>query len=420
MKRFLGVGNDTGDKPSVPEGTASLSASATGGSEPGGLLRLCAEKREHREPLALAIVMACHGSTPRKPGTAMLVGADGAAAGTVGGGSLEARIVAAARQAIQERQSRRWIFSLTPRQAADDGMICGGSLEVLVDSLGDFDSTREEIMTRALRTWEAGRDCLLVYSLRAGEAVTTPAGKPFFPPAGQAARKEEATGRGEAPRGEAVAIGLGLMSGDEFVIGTLDTFGSEPKELEAAIRKECRRREAVLLNMGPRGRYFLLPLTIPITVVIAGAGHITRALAPLCRFAGFRTAVFDDRPEFACREFIPAADHIEVTPSFNNCFQAVATGPEDYIVIATRGHLSDAEVLAQALATGAAYIGMLGSAKKREAIYRQLVREGCDPEALARVHCPVGLAIGARSPEEIAVSIVAGLIACRSAGRRTE
>jgi len=411
MERLLSPEKETGDKLTVPEGMLSLSLTATGGPEPGGLLRLLLERKKRREPLALALVMTCHGSTPRKPGTAMLVGADGTAAGTVGGGSLEARIVAAARQAIREGRSRCWTFSLTSRQAADDGMICGGALEVLVVCLTDPDSLPGEILSRALQAWEAGRDSRLVYSLRAGEAVTQAAG--------EAGSKEEAMGRGEAPEGEEVTIGLGFISGDEFVIGTLDTFGSDPKELEAAIQKESRRRDAVLLNVGPRGRYFLLPLTIPITVVIAGAGHVARVLVPLCRFAGFRTVVFDDRPEFACREFLPTADHIEVTPSFDNCFQSAAAGPEDYIVIATRGHLSDAEVLAQALTTGAAYIGMLGSTKKREAIYRQLIRGGCDPEALARVHCPVGVAIGARTPEEIAVSIVAELIARRSAGRRT-
>ena len=81
-------------------------------------------------------------------------------------------------------------------------------------------------------------------------------------------------GQGEAPDGQAVTIGLGLVSGDEFVIGTLDTFGSDPKELEAAIQKDCRRRAVGLISMEPRGRYFLLPLAIPITVVIAGAGHV--------------------------------------------------------------------------------------------------------------------------------------------------
>ena len=419
MARRLSPKKEPGDKRSVPEGMLTLPGAATGGPEPGGLLRLLVEKRKRREPLALAVVMTCHGSTPRKPGTAMLVGADGAVTGTVGGGSLEAQIVAAAQQTIREGRSRCWTFSLTPRQAADDGMICGGALEVLVDCLAGPDSLAGEILARALRAWEAGRDCWLVYSLRTGEGFAAPAEKQAFPPSGEAARKVEAMRQGEAPDGQAVTIGLGLVNGDEFVIGTLDTFGSDPKELEAAIQKDCRRRAVGLISMEPRGRYFLLPLAIPITVVIAGAGHVSRALVPLCRFAGFRTVVFDDRPEFAYRKFLPAADHIEITPSFDNCFQAVAAGPKDYIVIATRGHLSDAEVLAQALTTGAAYIGMLGSTKKREAIYRQLIREGCDPEALVRVRCPVGVTIGAQTPEEIAVSIVAELIACRSAGRRT-
>lgn len=418
MSRRGGPEKEKGDELSIPAGPLPRPALENPGPDLVGLLRLLAEKRKRGVPLALVVITAARGSTPRKPGTAMLVGADGTAAGTVGGGALEAQVVAAARQALREGRSGCRAFSLTPREAADDGMICGGNLEVLVDCLDAPGSAHGEILTRARRDWEAGRECLLVYSLDNRDDVTARE-EQMPPPEREAVPKGGLTGAGNAPADKAVTIGLGLLSGDEFVIGTLASCGAEPPELAAAVKKASRRRSAVLLNMGPRRRFFLLPLTSPITVVIAGAGHIARPLSTLCRFAGFRTTIIDDRPEFAGRESFPAADRIVITPSFANCFREAATGPEDFIVIATRGHLSDAAVLAQALRTGAAYIGMIGSRKKRETVYRQLAGEGFSPEALARVHCPVGLAIGAQTPEEIAVSIVAELIAVRSGPGQT-
>jgi len=349
----------------------------------------------------------------------MIIDEEGAVTGSLGGGVLEAQIIATARQAILERQSCCRIFVLTAPQAADEGMICGGRLEVLIDCLGDAVAPRREIMKRSLDALMAGRNCRLVYSLRplpGAGAMSAPKITPAPPPAAKFTPRQDSGPAGIVP----VIIGTGLYDGDEFITGTLDTFGSDPEALAAKIKNAGRGPAAVLLTTETPGRYFLQSLTMPVNVVIAGAGHIARALVPLCRFVGFQTVIIDDRPEFACREFFPAADRIVVAPHFENCFQAVAAGAENYIVIITRGHLSDGEVLAQALQTGAAYIGMIGSRKKREAVYRKLTGAGCNPEALRRVHCPIGLAIGAQTPEEIAVSIIAELVACRSARRRTD
>ncbi len=401
-------------KPSDFGGTSLPTAAENISPDLGGLLRILAEKRKRGETTALAVILDCHGSTPRKPGTAMLVGADGTVAGTLGGGALEARIVAAARQAIREGRSRCWTISLTAREAADEGMICGGKLEVLVDCPDDPGTSRGEILEQALRNRDAGRDCWLVYSLRAGDAVMT-TDSMATPPEWEGERQGGAKGKKKAPDGEAMTIGLGFVSGDEFITGTLDTCGADPGELAAAIRKECRGGPT-LMPMGAQKRYFLLPLTTPIMVVITGAGHIARALCPLCRFTGFRTTIIDDRAEFARPELFPEAGRVTVKSAYENCFGELGKNEKHYLVIATRGHLSDAAVLAQALRTDAAYIGMIGSRRKRETIYRQLAGEGFSPEDFARVHCPIGLAIGAQTPEEIAVSIIAELIAVRSAG----
>jgi xanthine dehydrogenase accessory factor len=126
--------------------------------------------------------------------------------------------------------------------------------------------------------------------------------------------------------------------------------------------------------------------------------------------------VIDDRREFANVERFPAADEIAVVDSFGECFSGLTVGRSAYVVIVTRGHGHDQVVLSRALGTPARYIGMIASRRKREIIFGSLMQEGFHGEALARVHSPIGLDIGARTPAEIAVSIAAELIAVR-AGR---
>jgi xanthine dehydrogenase accessory factor len=137
-------------------------------------------------------------------------------------------------------------------------------------------------------------------------------------------------------------------------------------------------------------------------------------VAALTRRVGLHTVVLDDRAEYANQERFPGADDIIVLASFENAFQDIEIGADSYLVIVTRGHSHDRTVLAQALGSRAGYIGMMGSRRKRDTIYESLIREGFQREDLQRVRCPIGLEIGAESPEEIAVSIVAELILVRS------
>ena len=163
-------------------------------------------------------------------------------------------------------------------------------------------------------------------------------------------------------------------------------------------------------------RFFIEPLSSEGTVYIFGAGHIGQKLAQLTKFVGFRTVVLDDREEFANRELLGSADRIVVLSSFDDAMRDLTIDEESYLVIVTRGHVHDKTVLGQALRTRAGYIGMIGSRKKRDATYEVLAREGFTTQDFARVHSPIGLSIGAETPEEIAVSIVAELIQAR-AGR---
>ena len=161
-------------------------------------------------------------------------------------------------------------------------------------------------------------------------------------------------------------------------------------------------------------RFFIEPLSSEGTVYIFGAGHIGQKLAPLTKFVGFRTVVLDDREEFANRELLGPADRIVVLSSFDDAMRDLTIDEESYLVIVTRGHVHDKTVLGQALRTRARYIGMIGSRKKRDATYEVLAREGFTTRDLARVHSPIGLSIGAETPEEIAMSIAGELIAARA------
>ncbi|MGH9736032.1 MAG: XdhC family protein [Candidatus Acidiferrales bacterium] len=156
---------------------------------------------------------------------------------------------------------------------------------------------------------------------------------------------------------------------------------------------------------------FVEPILPQPTLYIFGAGHISLAVSRIASEAGFAIAVIDDREYFANLERFPMAS--EIHTSFADSFEKIHPHSSSYLLIVTRGHKDDMRVLAWAVNTDARYIGMIGSKRKVLSVYKALGREGFAPEKFENVHAPVGLDIGALSPEEIAVSIVAELIAVR-------
>jgi xanthine dehydrogenase accessory factor len=162
---------------------------------------------------------------------------------------------------------------------------------------------------------------------------------------------------------------------------------------------------------------YLIPVGSDGTVYIFGAGHCGEKLARIVHTVGFETVVIDDREEFANAARIPEADEILVPEKLDAPFDSIVFGPDSYIVIVTRGHVHDELVLRRALRTNAGYIGMIGSKNKRETIYRHLTADGFTSSDIERVHSPIGIDIGAETPEEIAVSITAELIKVRAAKR---
>ena len=235
---------------------------------------------------ALATIVHTNGSIPSYESSRMLVREDGSIAGTIGGGCVEADVWAAAKDVMQKEVPRKMVFNLNNEASYDNGLICGGTLEVFVEPI--------------------------------------------------------------------------------------------------------------------------LPQPV---VVLFGGGHISTALAKAASAAGFGVTVVDDRETFANVERFPMAQ--EIFTSYEDAYEKIQPNASTYLVIVTRGHRDDMRVLSWAVRTDARYVGMIGSKRKVLSVYRALEAEGYKPEEFERVYAPMGLEIGALSPEEIAISIVAELIAVR-------
>ncbi len=157
---------------------------------------------------------------------------------------------------------------------------------------------------------------------------------------------------------------------------------------------------------------YIEPLSPPPRVTIFGGGHISVFLSKISSMVGFQVMVVDDRPQFANKERFPEADEV-VAEEFPFVFPKLKVNKSSYLVIVTRGHAYDQEVLEWALGQEVKYIGMIGSRKKIQTVYNALKEKGIRNEQLQQVHAPIGLSIGALTPEEIAVSIVAEMIQVR-------
>lgn len=331
------------------------------------------------ERCALCTVVRLAGSGPRRAGAKMLVRGGGESVGTVGGGVLEAKTTEWALEALRDGRPLCRTFALDLQQASDAGMTCGGEVEVLIEPFDGHDPAVPGLFTQVVALLASGTPGRLVTAITgAGQGV---AAEKFLLVEGECIAALTGTGR---------TVPADLLH------------GSPP--------------HAALLERGSV-RYFIDPLLLPITVYVFGGGHVGMHLVPLCRLVGFRTVVVDDRADFASRDRFPHADELLVVPSLDRAAEGIRLGAETYVVIVTRGHGGDQAILRQALRQRPGYLGMIGSGRKRSLIFNQLMAEGFTPEDLARVACPVGLPIGAETPEEIAVSIVAQLVAARAAQR---
>jgi xanthine dehydrogenase accessory factor len=221
---------------------------------------------------------------------------------------------------------------------------------------------------------------------------------------------------GSSPQKEGAKM---LVRDDGTVVGTLGGGCLEAEVIQAALMAlkderpvsipfELTEKEGGLV-CGGKVLVYVEPVIPDPLLVIMGAGHVGRALAKAARFSGFRVVVADDRPEFASRENVPEAHEI-VVHDFSTLFLRLLLPGNAYIVVATRGHNHDLDAVKAALGTGARYIGLLGSRRKKALLFRTLEDAGFSQEEIGRLHIPVGLPINSVTPEEIAVSIMAQII----------
>jgi len=343
------------------------------------IARQMAENLKKGLDVVLATIVSQSGSTPRTAGTRMLILPDGSIVGTIGGGIVEARVMEAAADVRQSGKPRQISFDLNRTGQQDDlDAICGGRLTVILEVI---QSTPENI------------------SLYRDRHLYLRQGLPSMVISCPATDQQAA-----APMERCLLADGNITQGSvSFPDSTLKTL----------VRLASKQRAPFLADVD--GRQFLVdPPFACGTVFIFGAGHVAYQLAKLTAMVNFRTVVLDDRRAFANRQRFPDADEVIVLENFDHALKSVVIDPDAYIVIVTRGHSHDKTVLAQALATKACYVGMIGSRAKRDTIYSQLKAEGVDQEHLNNVRSPIGMAIKAETPEEIAVSIVAELIHARA------
>ncbi|MFP5204933.1 MAG: XdhC family protein [Acidobacteriota bacterium] len=221
-----------------------------------------------------------------------------------------------------------------------------------------------------------------------------------------------------------------LVRDDGSIAGTIGGGCVEAEVWQAArevISTEKSRTLSFDLNQDPKYdtglvcggtlEIFIEPVLPTPLLYIFGAGHVSLELYKTARNAGFDVIVMDDREMYANAERFPDARQV-IAEDFGDGLKKLSPGESSYIVIATRGHRDDMRVLRWAVQTPARYIGMIGSKRKAITVYRELVKEGLKPELFDRVHSPVGLDIGAITPEEIAVAIAAELIGMRRRAER--
>jgi xanthine dehydrogenase accessory factor len=334
------------------------------------------ELLEIGESFVLAVIVSRSGSAPRSAGARMVVRKDATIIGTIGGGILEAQVRDLAMKIFSEGKSVLRKFSFTAEEAVRECMICGGEVEVLVHFVDVSQSSNQVLYQRIGETLRSGKRAWLITEIPSG-------GRESGPPA------------------------QGLVKKDGTYVGQLD------RSIALALTHRTGRGRPALVSHD-ENLFFVEPLYDGGTVLIFGAGHISRKLAPLTRLVGFRTVVLDDRLEFANREYFETADEIIVPDSFEGVMNGLEIDEDSYLVLVTRGHAHDKTLLRQALGTKAGYIGMIGSLRKRDSVYDALHEEGFPRHEFDKVCSPIGLDIGAETPEEIAVSIVAELIRARA------
>lgn len=326
----------------------------------------------HGDDLAIITIITRKGSTPRFSGTRMVITVDERSFGTIGGGFCEADAVRIAKDVLTQKKSKILRYTSAHGSPLQDDIICGGSLDILVEFLPS-DRYHTELIGEFVTHQNNRETPVMIIPLPGDDSARF---RFFVRPDGSVSGN----------------------SSDIQVSRIMEGMKGAP------LPGVCTPGSA---------QVFVEPCLPPCRLIICGAGHIASEVAPLASHLGFIVHVLDDRQNLL-DGFKSTGVKTTFISSFETCLESI---PPDYstgILIASRSHLFDLQILRQAVSRPAFFIGMVGSRHKRRALDEILMAEGVSGDALCKVSCPVGVTIGADSPEEIAVSIASELIQKRS------
>ena len=359
------------------------------------VFREMARLKEDGQSGALATVVARKGSAPMSGDAKMLVREDGSTEGTVGGGCLEAEVWETAMSVLETGEPEKLRFDLTQQEAEDSGHICGGVVEILVEP---FQAFQEELLGEINRIRNQGGSAALATIVQPGE-LDLPA-----PESRKMLFRRDGSAVGEIPD----------YSTEIWAESTQIIRNGSPTLMQ--FNRDAARAGEKRSTLTDATEIFVEPISGQPLVYIFGGGHVSFCVAQAAYLAGFRVSIVEDRPSFANKERFPMAESFYVG-EFPEIFEKIPVDESDYLAIITRGHSNDEVVLEWAMKSDARYIGMIGSKSKVLLTYRHLQDKGyARGELIERVYAPIGLDIGADTPGEIGVAIVAELIRHRRKG----
>ncbi len=316
------------------------------------------------EPAALCSIIESRGSTPRKDHPVMLVFKDGRTMGTIGGGGLEFNVIAEASKVLENGEPQLMEFRMNGTDVGSNQSICGGYARVLIEKF-------------------------------------TPEGKEFWASVLDTIQSESrAVFITECSLHHPVEIKRKQVRGDD-----LSHF---PEDVQKAIRKAIRKQRSVT-RKSPDQVALISCISVYPTLHIFGAGHVGKAVSDLAGFLKMDVKVYDDREELLTRDRLPSADEI-IHGTFKEIRKNIRISSDDIILITTRNHAFDLEIIQFALNTPADYIGLMSSGRKWKLISDALAKQGIPAETLSRIYAPTGLDIGSQTVPEIALSIMTEIV----------
>ena len=321
-------------------------------------------------PVVLVGVIASSGSTPRGAGATMAVFKSGKSEGTIGGGAVEYEAQKQAALMFDSMESHITSYTLAKNDVADLGMICGGDVTVFYEYINPTDTNAMELFKYIRETLDKNENAWVIRRFEGGK----PAETTIYDDSG---------------------LHFAKLTAESEILPLLGNAPELTDETEEGIQ------------------YYAEPILRAGNVYVFGGGHVAQELVPVLSHIGFSVIVYEDWENFAREELFPDAKRI-INHDFTKIAEKVAIEQNDYVVVMTRGHQRDYEVLEQVLRTPAHYVGCIGSAKKVEATKRRLADAGIPEKQFSRLFSPIGLKIKAETPAEIAISIAAEMILIRA------